>query len=98
MISPLRELGFINRWNLTIYLDNGRPLRSYGTQPASVNYTFDFRELLIDRVVFQPGTLGTEVELYANYNWEGGFCYRNIACDTRFNEPMRIRSYKVLRR
>jgi hypothetical protein len=81
-----------------VFLDNGRPLRSYGTRSVSVNYNFDFGESLIDRVVFKEGTFGKTVELYRRSNWEGGCCFRSRApCDQRFDEPMRIRSYKIIR-
>jgi hypothetical protein len=72
---------------------------SYGTRPVCVNYSFDFGESLIDRIVFEAGTFGNEIELYRKYNWEpepNAPCFRNYSCDERFDEPIRIRSYKVL--
>ncbi|KAI9765337.1 MAG: hypothetical protein M1840_007417 [Geoglossum simile] len=96
LASPILPRDILQRWYLTVYLDNGRPLRSYGTLPVSVNYTFDFGESLIDRVVFKAGTFGKTVELYRRSNWEKGPCFRNAPCDQRFDEPMRIRSYKIM--
>ena len=96
MITLVRPTNLFQRWHLTVYLDNGRSLRSYGTLSASINYEFDFGEARIDRVVFQAGTFGNEVALFTQHNWEGGPCFRSGPCDERFEESRKIRSYKVV--
>ena len=82
------------RWYLTIYLDNGRPLRSYGTVPAKINYSHSFGEALVDRVVFKAGMFVSTVAIYEEHNWKDR-CFQSGTCDVRFEEPKRARSYRV---
>lgn len=90
-----RVLGLFSRWNLTLYLENGRSLKCYGTRVTELNLK-DFEDDNVERVVFSEGTFGHCVTLYKNYGCkEEDWVFRRHGCDARFREAKRVRSYKI---
>lgn len=94
--SALRNLGFIKRWHLTFHLDNGRLLRMYGTTVTSnIDLKFDFRELLIVRVVFEAGTYGKIATLYMDRTKPELHGFRRETCDEAYPEGISVWRYRI---
>jgi len=105
MDTLLCYFGFrkVERWDLIIFFEDEGYIKSYGTRPADVNYSFGFKiddenrmpkDRFVSRVIFSRGTFANEVELYKEHNW-GNLAFRNKSCNHHFSVPVRVRSYKI---
>lgn len=88
------ELSGPRRWYLTLFLDNGHSLKEYGVEEKDVNLSFDFGELLVDRVVFESGTHGKAVALYEQVDCKRKH-FDSKQCNQRFPRGRIVRSYRV---
>ncbi|KOC12961.1 hypothetical protein AFLA70_745g000271 [Aspergillus flavus AF70] len=100
---PLNVAGILSlvRWQLTLYFDNGRSLRCYGTLPIRHNPEFNFQDeyedIGIHRAVFTPGLWANEVTLYGEVNCQKLRWRESGPKDKWFDPPIRMRSYEVYR-
>ncbi|GAB1198581.1 hypothetical protein APSETT444_007907 [Aspergillus pseudonomiae] len=100
---PLNVAGILSlvRWQLTLYFDNGRSLRCYGTLPIRHNPEFNFQDeyedIGIHRAVFTPGLWANEVTLYGEVNCQKPRWRESGPKDKWFDPPIRMRSYEVYR-
>jgi hypothetical protein len=100
---PLDVAGILSlvRWQLTLYFDNGRLVRCYGTLPIRHNLEFNFQDeyedIGIHRAVFTPGFCANEVTLYGEVNCKKPKWRESGPKDKSFDPPIRMRSYEVYR-
>ena len=68
----------------------------YGTKKTGYNdLKFDFGDMLIVHVIFEPGTFGKTVTLYKDRTEPDRYGFRSAVCDEPFPDGITVWRYKI---